>query len=135
MFFQKNGGYWQNIRGIFAKNGPARRNFGPERPGPARPSWNSGPTGPARPSPLKFARPDLSSLGFTTLLDSSNFKLYSRVKISKLSEMKFLILKKINYELKIFRKIRKKLLKNINQNFRNFSRKLLSTIFVEITFR
>ena len=91
--------------------------------------------GPARPSPLKFARPDLSSLGFTTLLDSSNFKLYSRVKISKLSEMKFLILKKINYKLKIFRKIRKKLLKNINQNFRNFSRKLLSTIFVEITFR
>ena len=24
MFFQKNGGYWRNLRGIFAKNGPAR---------------------------------------------------------------------------------------------------------------
>ena len=42
MFIQKNGGYWQNLHGIFAKNGPAR------------PSWNSGPTSPARPSPLKF---------------------------------------------------------------------------------
>ena len=39
--------YRQNLRGILAKNGPARRNSEPERPGPAKI--------PARPSPLKFA--------------------------------------------------------------------------------
>ena len=49
------------------------RNIRKKRPGPARPSWNSGPTGPARPSPPKFVRPDLSSLGFTTLLSRTNF--------------------------------------------------------------
>ena len=33
----KKGEYWQNLRGILAKNGPARRNFGPEHPtGPAQ---------------------------------------------------------------------------------------------------
>ena len=62
--FKKNGEYWRNVRGILAENGPARRNFGPERPGPAEIQAR-----PARPSPLKFAaRPDLSSLRFTTLL-------------------------------------------------------------------
>ena len=50
MFFQKNGGYWQNLRGIFAKNGPAR------------PAEILGLNGPAR--------PDLSTQRFTTLLVS-----------------------------------------------------------------
>ena len=64
--------YWRNLRGILAKNGPARRNFQPERPGPDEIRAR-----PARPSPLKFAsrngpaRLDLSSLKFTTLEHTS----------------------------------------------------------------
>ena len=39
--------YRRNLRGILAKTGPARRNFGPERPGPAQLEF-----GPERPGPI-----------------------------------------------------------------------------------
>ena len=42
--------YRRNLRGILAKNGPARRNSEPERPDRAKIRARS-----ARPSPLKFA--------------------------------------------------------------------------------
>ena len=51
-YLKKMAEYRWNLRGTLAKNGPAQLKFGPDRPGPAR--------------------PDLSSLGFTTLILSSN---------------------------------------------------------------
>ena len=66
--------YRRNLRGILAKNGPARPaeilglngpaqlKFGPDRPGPVHLNLRA-----------ETARPNLSSLRFTTLLRAKNF--------------------------------------------------------------
>ena len=76
--------YRRNLRGIFAKNGPARRNFGPERRGPA-----VIPARPARPTPLKFAgrngpaqfvKPEIYNPGEThNILQHSEENYYGRI--------------------------------------------------------
>ena len=48
------GKYRRNLRGILAKNGPARPAEILGMNGPARPSWNSGPIGPAQ-----FVKPEI----------------------------------------------------------------------------
>ena len=72
--FKKMAEYRRNLRGIYylAKNGLARRNFGPERPGPAQLKFGLDRpgqvhlnlrTGTALPGPAQFVKPEIYNPG------------------------------------------------------------------------